>query len=429
MKFADLPISPEILKRLGELGFETPTPIQEKAIGPGLEGKDVIGKAETGTGKTLAFAIPIVARLDPSRIAVQSLILAPTRELAHQVSDALSAVAKVRGITVATVVGGEPMFDQILALGRGCQVVVGTPGRVLDMLRQRYLNLGWVEVAVLDEADRMLDMGFIEDITSILDRTPKTRQTMLFSATFPPQLRKIADRYMRDRLEVETARGLATVSGISQKYIRVTRHDKLALLRRFLETNTGSAYLIFLNTKLETSRVGRDLWNRGFDVATLHGGLDQDVRNRILGDFRAGKVRALVATDVAQRGLDIPLVSHVINVDVPRDPEDYVHRIGRTGRAGRAGMVLTLVDEDQRRDFERIRHQTKWPMQEVALPKGLRGWNKDGVGDQRRGGSRGRGGPRRGPRKLESGRMPRGGKRSGGSTKKREPSRRLQRAR
>ncbi len=399
MTFEDFDLSGPVQKRLAELKFETPTPIQEQAIPHVLAGKDVLGKAETGTGKTLAFGLPVIEKVDPGRVAVQALILTPTRELAHQVAESMNDVGVARGIRTATIVGGEPVLEQILQLRKGAQVVVGTPGRVLDLVGQRTLNLGWVEIVVLDEGDRMLDMGFIDDIGKILERTPPERQTLLFSATFPPPLRKIADRYMRDRHEVETSQGLATVSHIEQKFIKVSREDKERLLRIFLDADPGTAYIVFLNRKRDAGRLGRTLWNRGYNVGTIHGDFDQEVRNRVLEQFRNGEVRTLVATDVAQRGLDIVGVSHVINYGVPRDPEDYVHRIGRTGRAGRSGIVLTLVDEDDRRDFEKIQRRTGWKMREVGLPNGLRGWRTDGRssrGPRGGGGGRGRGGGGRG---------------------------------
>jgi len=375
-KFSDLPLSPEIKTQLESLGFIEPTPIQEKTIEPILAGKDVMGKAETGTGKTLAFSLPVVQKIDPSRVSVQAIVVTPTRELAYQVAETIIDVGGVRGIKVATIVGGTSQADQIIKLKTGCQVVVGTPGRMMDFIGQRHLKLGWVEIAILDEADRMLDMGFIDDITKILDATPPERQTLLFSATFPPALQKIAKKYMRDSITVETARGLSTVDHIDQKHVKICERDKKALLRRLIDVSGDDSTLVFLNTKREADQLGRDFWNRGYEVATLHGDFDQAVRNKVLEQFKNGEITTLIATDVAQRGLDIARIGKVINYNIPKNPEDYVHRIGRTGRAGRKGLVLSFVDEYDSQNFERIQKQTGWTIGELEAPPGLSGWDQ-----------------------------------------------------
>ncbi len=395
MTFKDLPLSEATLQRLDELGFVTPTPIQEQALPSALQGRDVLGKAETGTGKTLAFALPVIQRICTERISVQALVLAPTRELARQVAGAFEDFSESHGFSVATLVGGEPLAPQVMALRRGAQVVVGTPGRILDLIGQRVLTLGWVEVAVLDEADRMLDMGFSEDVGKILKQTLSERQTLLFSATFPPQLKRLADTHMRDPIEIETARGLATVSAITQTYVRVASFDKQRLLRHILDIS-DAASIVFLNTKRDTDRIGRDLWNRGYQAATLHGDYPQETRDRVLTKFRNEEIRVLVATDVAQRGLDIDSVESVINFNIPKDPEDYVHRIGRTGRAGRSGVVMSLVARAERADFERICSRTGWDIREMSLPRGMSGWDQDTEERSFRGGRRGRDGGRRG---------------------------------
>ncbi len=376
MTFDELPLPERVIERLFELDFTQPTPIQEQAIPPALEGRDVLGKAETGTGKTLAFTLPAIRKLDLERVSVQVLVLCPTRELARQVAGTFELFADAIGFSVATIVGGEPLAEQVMALTRGCQVVVGTPGRVLDLASQRILTLGWVEVAILDEADRMLDMGFSEDVGKILGLTLPERQTLLFSATFPRELKRMADRHMKDRVEIETARGLATVKAIAQTYVKVASHDKQKLLRHILDISEDVSSIVFLNRKRDADRIGRDLWNRGYRAATLHGDYPQEVRDRVLGKFRREEIRVLVATDVAQRGLDIDGVASVINFNVPKDPEDYVHRIGRTGRAGRSGVVMTLVDETERQEFDRIRKRTGWELREMALPGSCDGWDK-----------------------------------------------------
>lgn len=391
MNFTELDLSPALQKQLTELEFVTPTPIQEQAIPHILKGCDVVGKAETGTGKTLAFSLPLMHRLDKERVSIQALILSPTRELAHQIAETFSKFEPATGIKTATIVGGESQTDQMKLLHAGAQVVVGTPGRVLDLITQGCLSLAWLDVLVLDEADRMLDMGFMDQMRKILDKTPTERQTLLFSATFDKALRGLASKYMKDAVEIRTASEMKTADTIDQKFVRVKYYDKQRLLEQILEGVRGHASIIFLNTKREASRVGRDLWGRGFSAIALHGDMDQKIRNKVLEDFRNGKIDVLVATDVAQRGLDITRVERVVNFTVPGNPEDYVHRIGRTGRAGRSGTVLTLVDSKEWFDFERIQKMTGPKLSELNLPGGFTPWPMSQAGKSE---SRGRGGPR-----------------------------------
>lgn len=365
-RFTDLPIPPGILETIAKLGFIHPTPIQEQAIPPALQGKDVIGKAETGTGKTLAFGVPLCARVDPGRVSVQALVLCPTRELAQQVGEVLTTIGEHQGFKVALLVGGEKVGTQVLGFGTS-QVVVGTPGRVLDLIRQNFLKLGWVEIAVLDEADRMLEMGFIEDVSAIMDRVPDEAQTLFFSATFPPELKRLAVRILKDPVSVETSQGLATVPEIRQYFLR-TGEQKFRALRDVLRDEEHGSVLVFCNKKREVDRVYRELYGRSVPVAAIHGDYEQEVRFKVLERFRTGAVRILVATDVAARGLDIEKVTAVINHDVPIEAEDYVHRIGRTGRCGRDGKVVTLVSPREERLFQRIVKRTGWRIAELGGP-------------------------------------------------------------
>ena len=354
--FKDFPISPETLTVLDELGFHHPTPIQEQALPHGLAGKDVMGKARTGTGKTLAFGIPIIERIDPTRVSAQALVLCPTRELAQQVAEHLEAVAEGRGIKVALLVGGEKVrFQRVRIPGR--QLVVGTPGRILDLLGERLLHLEWAECLVLDEFDRMLDMGFIDDVTKIIDFLPTDRQTMLFSATVPPEISKLTHRFLNEPIVVEVESGLQTAEGAVQRALRVSEAGRLdvllELVRQDLATEEDTV-LIFCNTRWAVAELDRELWGHNLPAASLSGDLEQSRRFAVMDGFRERRIRVLVATDVASRGLDVDHVAHVINFDVPQEVEDYVHRIGRTARAGRKGRVTTLVIPKQRREMGRI---------------------------------------------------------------------------
>lgn len=355
--FDSLPLLPELKQALAALGFVSPTPIQSQAIPYGLEGRDVLGQAQTGTGKTLAFGLPLLQRLDPTRISAQALIMLPTRELAQQVAENLEGIAATRGLKVALLVGGEKVrFQRTKIPGR--HVIVGTPGRILDLLRERLLHLEWCECLVLDEFDRMLDMGFIDDVQRIVAFLPKERQTMLFSATVPGEIRSLAKALLRNPAEISVSVGLRTVAGCEQRALRIHSSDRLEVLFRVLESDLksepDSTVLIFCNTRTLVAELDRELWGRGLPAAAISGDFEQSRRFQVLEGFREKRIRILVATDVASRGLDVDHVGHVINFDVPLEPEDYVHRIGRTARAGRKGRVTTLVIPSQELSFHRI---------------------------------------------------------------------------
>jgi ATP-dependent RNA helicase DeaD len=356
LTFAELGLSAEVLKSIEELGYEAPTPIQEATIGRLMQGTDVIGQAQTGTGKTAAFAIPIIERLDAEltddrgRPKVQGLVLAPTRELAVQVAEATHRLGRHKGVTVLPIYGGQPIDRQLRALRGGVQIVVGTPGRVMDHMRRGTLDLTSVKVLVLDEADEMLDMGFVEDIEWILEEVPTERQTALFSATMPPRIRALSKKYMREPelIQISTP-GKITVPQIEQCYVEVGQRAKLDALTRILDHQDPESVMVFCRTKRDVDELGEALLGRGYPVETLHGDLSQVQRDRVMKRFREGNVEVLVATDVAARGLDISNVSHVINYDLPDGPEPYVHRIGRTGRAGRKGVAISFVTPRERR--------------------------------------------------------------------------------
>jgi ATP-dependent RNA helicase DeaD len=364
--FSDLGLSEPTLRAVTELGYEEPTPVQAQTIGRMLAGVDVIAQAQTGTGKTAAFALPIVDRVEPGLHVPQALVLTPTRELAMQVAEAFHSYGKHRGVTTLPVYGGQPIDRQLRALQRGVHVVVGTPGRILDHIGRGTLRLDGVRAVVLDEADEMLAMGFIEDIESILSETPAERQTALFSATMPGPIAALARQYMRDPERIVVASKQLTVPQIRQVYYEVGGRDKFEVLARVLDFETPSSAIIFCRTKSEVDALGERLTARAYPADTLHGDLSQVQRDRVMARFRSGQAELLVATDVAARGLDVEHVSHVVNYDIPLDPEIYVHRIGRTGRAGRAGSAITLVKPRERgllRTIERItgaRSRRRW---------------------------------------------------------------------
>ncbi|MCB0039006.1 MAG: DEAD/DEAH box helicase [Caldilinea sp.] len=366
--FSHLGLHPELVQAVEALGFTTPTPIQSAMIPVMLEGHDVIGQAQTGTGKTAAFALPILHRLEPGGRAVQSLVLVPTRELAVQVAKAMHDFGRERGIRVLPVYGGEPYGRQISRLNKGVDVVVGTPGRLLDLIQREALDLSEVETVVLDEADEMLSMGFIEDIESILSATPAERQTALLSATVPPEIRRLADRYLRQPQSVAIEREQVTVSAIEQRHYLVYETDKLAALTRLFEVEPITSALIFVRTRAGTGELAAELSTRGFPAEALSGELEQEERERVMNRFRRNLIKVLVATDVAARGLDIDHISHVFNFDLPEDPEVYVHRIGRTGRAGKSGTALSLVTPNERWRLGRIEGFIKTSIARAALP-------------------------------------------------------------
>jgi ATP-dependent RNA helicase DeaD len=381
--FKEWALGDHVQRAIEEMGITTPTPIQKLAIGPILSGRDVIAKAETGTGKTLAFGAPMMSKVDPSRASVLGLVLTPTRELAEQVCTVLQALGKSRSIRVALIVGGEPLGPQVKALQAGAQVVVGTPGRVLDLYGQRFLSFPWTEYVVLDEADRMLEIGFIDDVKKILSFAPEERQTLLFSATFPPELLKLARESTRDPVEVATAEGVKTVDSIDQCWMRVADEDRsLALIRLIEQSGPDDVFLVFCDRREDVDRLMRRLERMPFSIKALHGGYDQEARFRVMSAFRTAEVKALVATDVASRGLDVVHVTHVVNYGPPRDVTDYTHRIGRTGRAGRSGAAITLVTPLGMKRWSFVLKQATWPIPEVDAPGPSR--RRDGPPPQRR---------------------------------------------
>ena len=367
--FERLALAPAILKAVADVGYELPSPIQAQAIPPLLEGRDLLGQAQTGTGKTAAFALPLLSRLDLARAEPQLLVLTPTRELAIQVAEALQTYARhLPGFHILPVYGGQGMAAQLRGLQRGAHVVVGTPGRILDHLRRGTLKLGGLAAVVLDEADEMLRMGFIEDVETILGQTPEQRQTALFSATMPREIRRVAQRYLRDPVEIRIESRTTTVEAIRQRYWQVRSLHKLDALTRILEGEEFDAMLVFVRTRTETTSLAEKLEARGYDAAPLNGDMQQTERERTVDRLRQGRLDILVATDVAARGLDVPRISHVINYDIPTDTEAYVHRIGRTGRAGRKGEAILFVAPRERHLLSAIERATGQRIEAMQLP-------------------------------------------------------------
>ena len=367
--FERLALAPAILKAVADVGYELPSPIQAQAIPPLLEGRDLLGQAQTGTGKTAAFALPLLSRLDLARAEPQLLVLTPTRELAIQVAEALQTYARhLPGFHVLPVYGGQGMAAQLRGLQRGAHVVVGTPGRILDHLRRGTLKLGGLAAVVLDEADEMLRMGFIEDVESILGQTPEQRQTALFSATMPREIRRVAQRYLRDPVEIRIESRTTTVEAIRQRYWQVRNLHKLDALTRILEGEEFDAMLVFVRTRTETTSLAEKLEARGYDAAPLNGDMQQTERERTVDRLRQGRLDILVATDVAARGLDVARISHVINYDIPTDTEAYVHRIGRTGRAGRKGEAILFVAPREKHLLSAIERATGQRIDAMQLP-------------------------------------------------------------
>ena len=354
--FGGLALRPEVLQAIHALDWPSPTPIQEQVIPLLIAGRDVVGQAQTGSGKTGAYGIPLVDRIDPQTRDLQALVLVPTRELALQVSDEVRALGRSRGIRVTAVFGGQPIERQVAELRRHPHVVVATPGRLLDHMRRGTIALGRTAAVVLDEADRMLDMGFLPDVTLILNALPAARQTALFSATMPPEVRTIAHRRMRDPVAVQIAQRAPTVDTVEQFYVEVAEEDKVKALRRLLQEESIRSALVFRRTKHRADRLATTL-GRHLRVGVIHGGMRQSARLRALRDFEEGRTPVLVATNVAARGLDLPEVSHVINFDVPEDVETYIHRVGRTARAGRAGTAITLVGQHDVEMFDLLRRR------------------------------------------------------------------------
>jgi ATP-dependent RNA helicase DeaD len=369
--FADLGLSQPLLEALAHLGYERPTPIQEQAIPALLDGRDVMGQAQTGTGKTAAFGLPMLEYVDPEEPEVQALVLTPTRELCIQVTQALRAYGERRGIDVVAVFGGAPIRDQASRLGRGAQVVVGTVGRVLDMVGRHHLMLDGARYVVLDEADEMLDLGFLEDVETILGRCPAGRQTALFSATIPREIRRLAEKFMHDPVEIQVRAATLTIDTVEQFYVEVSDGEKPEALTRVLKAENPDQAIVFVRTKVGVDRLARKLNDSGVRVKALHGDMSQGQRDGVMIAFKGGRERLLVATDVAARGLDITGVSHVVNYDIPNSPDVYVHRVGRTGRAGEAGRAITLITPRQRRELEAIERHAKAEIEEWS-PNGDR---------------------------------------------------------
>jgi ATP-dependent RNA helicase DeaD len=357
--FRDLGLSPEIQLALDELGYEQPTPIQEQAIPELLAGHDVIGQAQTGTGKTAAFGLPLLQYLDPGSDDVQAIVLTPTRELCIQVTQALRAYAEHLPVEVVAVFGGAPIRSQQAQLRAGAHVVVATVGRMMDLMSRHSLVLTSARYVVLDEADEMLDLGFIEDVEKILRMCPSGRQTGLFSATIPPPIARLAERYMYDPVTIRVTPKQLTVDAIEQAYVEVEGRRKTDRLVEILKAEEPEQAIVFCRTKIGAARLDRTLRDRGLDVKALHGDMSQGARDGVMIAFKDHRLRLLVATDVAARGLDIEHVTHVINFDVPDTTDGYVHRIGRTGRVGRTGRAITFVTPTQRREIPRIEREAK----------------------------------------------------------------------
>ncbi|ORB70696.1 DEAD/DEAH box helicase [Mycobacterium scrofulaceum] len=367
--FADLQIHPSVLRAIADVGYESPTGIQAATIPALMAGSDVVGLAQTGTGKTAAFAIPILSKIDVANKATQALVLAPTRELALQVAEAFSRYgAHLPKVNVLPIYGGSSYTVQLAGLRRGAQVVVGTPGRVIDHLERGTLDLSHVDYLVLDEADEMLTMGFAEEVDRILSETPEYKQVALFSATMPPAIRKLTTKYLHDPLEVSTKAKTATAENISQRYIQVAGPRKMDALTRVLEVEPFEAMIVFVRTKQATEEVAERLRARGFSAAAINGDIPQGQRERTVAALKDGGIDILVATDVAARGLDVERISHVLNYDIPHDTESYVHRIGRTGRAGRSGTALLFVSPRERHLLKAIEKATRQTLTEAELP-------------------------------------------------------------
>ncbi|MCY7354560.1 MAG: DEAD/DEAH box helicase [Lysobacter sp.] len=376
--FADLGLSPQVMAAVTEVGYESPSPIQAATIPALLSGRDLVGQAQTGTGKTAAFALPILSRIDVSKTKPQALVLAPTRELAIQVAEAFQRyAAQIPGFYVLPIYGGQSYGPQLSALKRGVHVVVGTPGRVIDHLERGSLDLSELKCLVLDEADEMLRMGFIDDVEAVLKKTPESRQVVLFSATMPTQIRRIAQTYLKNPQEVTIAAKTATAPNTRQRYWSVSGLHKLDALTRILEAEPFDAMLVFARTKSATEELAGKLQARGLRVAAINGDIQQAQRERTIQQLKDGSIDVLVATDVAARGLDVERISHVLNYDIPYDTESYVHRIGRTGRAGRSGEAILFVTPREKGMLRASERATRQPIEPMELP------SIDAVNDKR----------------------------------------------
>jgi ATP-dependent RNA helicase RhlE len=363
MTFDELNLIDPILKALKEEGYTNPTPIQEQAIPSLLEGKDLLGCAQTGTGKTAAFAIPIIQLLynqrekDRKRKLISSLILTPTRELAIQIGESFAAYGRYTGLKHAVIFGGVSQHAQTNALHHGLDILIATPGRLLDLMNQGFVDLNHIKLFVLDEADRMLDMGFVHDVKKVLAKLPKQKQSLFFSATMPPEIVKLSDTILHQPVKVEVTPVSSTAEKVEQRVYFVDKENKKALLLDLLKQREMSSVLVFARTKHGADRIAKDLTKQGFKTAAIHGDKSQNARQNALNDFKTGKIRTLIATDIAARGIDIDKLSHVINYEIPNQPETYVHRIGRTGRASASGVAISLCDAEEReyiRDIEKL---------------------------------------------------------------------------
>lgn len=367
-RFNEFALSNEILRGIQDLGFEEPSPIQQECIPSVLTGEDIIGQAQTGTGKTAAFGIPILERVDTQQNHVQSVILAPTRELAIQVSEELRRIGRPKRVKTLAIYGGQSIVRQIKALQQGVHVVIGTPGRMLDHLRRGTLQVNNVNTLILDEADEMLDMGFIDDIIEVIKHLPSERQLLLFSATMPNAIRQLAQKHMNNPKYITVNRGEVTVPVIKQYYYRVLENFKVEALTRIMDSEEVELSIVFCRTKKGVDELTEALQARGYLAGGLHGDLAQQQRDRVMSAFRNGEIEVLIATDVAARGIDVGSVSHVINHDIPQDVESYVHRIGRTGRAGRTGVAMTLVTPREMKQLRTIEKETGARLKPRELP-------------------------------------------------------------
>ncbi len=368
LKFNELGLSEGIVETLTAIGYEQPTPIQEQTIQLALSGRDVLGQAQTGTGKTAAFGLPTIEKINPENKAIQALVIAPTRELAVQGQEELFRFGKSKGLKVRTVFGGSSIEKQIKALRSGAHIVVGTPGRMVDLLKRKALDLSHLETLILDEADEMLNMGFLEDIEFIIGKTPAERQTLLFSATMPNDIKKIGVKFMKNPEHIKVAAKEMTADRIDQYFIKTKEFEKFDVLTRLLDVERPELAIVFGRTKRRVDEITRGLKLRGYRAEGIHGDLDQNKRLRVLRDFKGGHLDILVATDVAARGLDISGVTHVYNYDITQDQESYVHRIGRTGRAGKSGRSVTFVSYNEMGYLRAIEKLTKKEMKGMRPP-------------------------------------------------------------
>ncbi len=368
--FNDLGLSEEILKTIDERGFEEPTPIQQKVIPAILAGSnDIVGQALTGTGKTAAFALPIIDLLQEKKKHPQVLVLTPTRELAVQVAEEFNSLKGQKRLSIIPIYGGQSIERQLQSLARGIDIIVGTPGRILDHIRRKTMRLDRISYLVLDEADEMLNMGFLEEVSAILEKTPSDKRTMLFSATIAAEVLNIAEKYMNEYELIKTGKGQLTVSETDQIYFEVKRYDKFEALCRIIDMEEDIYALVFCRTKVDVDTVANHLMERGYDADGLHGDMTQFIREKILAKFKSRRINILVATDVAARGIDIQDLTHVINYSLPQDPEAYIHRIGRTGRAGKTGIAVTFITPTEYRKLQFIQKVAKSKITKATLPK------------------------------------------------------------